>query len=158
MDRGALRRRQAPSYVAWRLCKALTEGWEAFDGNLALKGVDPHGWTLRRLLNAAEAYIYSHAEDEAALERVRLELWAEPGAKAGGRRIGATRPARPAPAEAAEDQDQEAAAPPTAGAGPPPEPPRATPPEGGGGMRRSAAMALMAQVAAEDARFSGPRG
>ncbi|MET9913015.1 hypothetical protein ABZZ74_40665 [Streptomyces sp. NPDC006476] len=31
--------------------------WDAWDGVLALQGVDPHAWPLKRLLNAAEAAV-----------------------------------------------------------------------------------------------------
>ncbi|WP_371558439.1 hypothetical protein OG416_35380 (plasmid) [Streptomyces longwoodensis] len=53
---------------------------------LALKGVDVHQWRLRTLLNAAEAQIYTGAEDEAAVERARAERYAPlPGERAPGR-------------------------------------------------------------------------
>jgi hypothetical protein len=52
------------------------EGWESFDGMLALKGVDPQGWTLRRLLNAAEYHVISSAGDDKERARIIAKLYA----------------------------------------------------------------------------------
>lgn len=84
----------------------------------------------------------SSAVDEAERERLRLELYAPDGTEP-ARRVGATRPSR-----SAEDAP--------AGPGAREAPPR--PPAGpAGGMAAGQARALMAQLAAEDAKFSGRR-
>lgn len=84
----------------------------------------------------------SSAVDEAERERLRLELYAPDGTTP-ERRVGATRPSR-----SAEDA--------SAGRGVQEERPR--PPAGpAGGMAAGQARALMAQLAAEDAKFSGRR-
>ena len=43
---------------------------------LALKGVDPQGWTLRRLLNAAEYHVISSAGDDKERSRLIAKLYA----------------------------------------------------------------------------------
>jgi hypothetical protein len=88
------------------------------------------------MLNAAEAAIYTAAEDDAERARIRAKLYAPPG---GAVRRGARRPG---------------AAPPAGGPGAS-RPERAAPV--GEGMSRSAAQSLMAQLAAEDARLAGGR-
>lgn len=52
------------------------EGWESFDGMLALRGVDPSSWTLRRLLNAAEYQILTSASDEKERAKLHARLYA----------------------------------------------------------------------------------
>ena len=80
----------------------------------------------------------SSAVDEAERERLRMELYAPDGTTP-GRRVGATRPSR-----SSEDG--------TGGPGI-----REVPAGPAGGMAAGQARALMAQLAAEDARFSGRR-
>lgn len=86
------------------------------------------------MLNAAEAAMDSTAEDDAERARNRAKLYAPPtgaGGPRGARRpgAGARRPVRPSPAVAGPgDQD---------------------------GMSWGHAQALMAQLAAEDARLAG---
>ncbi|MCF3960607.1 hypothetical protein [Streptomyces fuscigenes] len=85
------------------------------------------------MLNAAEASIDASAEDDGERTRNRAKLYAPPAGavRRGTQRAGVTRPAT--------------------GASRPSAPP------GQGGMSRSHAQALMAQLAAEDARLAGPR-
>src|SRR5690606_27417883 len=93
VGRRAVRGRQPPFYVVLRICDSIAESWNAWDGNLALQGVDPSAWTLKRMLNAAAAAMDMAAEDDAARERNTARLYAPPrGArKPGG---GGQRPAR----------------------------------------------------------------
>ncbi|GAA3786693.1 hypothetical protein GCM10022226_01020 [Sphaerisporangium flaviroseum] len=46
--------RPAPYHVVVRLCHSIADCWGSWDGQLALRGVDPRSWTFGRLLNAAE--------------------------------------------------------------------------------------------------------
>ena len=47
-------------------------------GVLALQGIDPRTWPLRRLLNAAEVAMMQTAEDDAERSRIRAQLYAPP--------------------------------------------------------------------------------
>jgi hypothetical protein len=90
------------------------------------------------LLNAAEAAIYAAAEDDAERARIRAKIYAPPGGavvRRGARRPGAAPPAAGTPG----------------GSRPGPAAPM------GEGMSRGAAQALVAQLAAEDARLAGGR-
>lgn len=49
--------------------------WDSFDGKLALRGVDPRDWTIRRMLNAAEYQILSSARDEKEAAKLRAKLY-----------------------------------------------------------------------------------
>ena len=69
---------EPPYWVVQRLCAIVVEGWESWEGSLALQGVDPRKWTLRTLLNAAEAAIDQAAEDDAERARNRARLYAPP--------------------------------------------------------------------------------
>ena len=76
MDGRAVQR--TPYWVAYRLCTAASEAWDSWDGSLALAGVDIHSWTLKRLMNAAEAAIYQGCEDQKERDRKHAELYAPP--------------------------------------------------------------------------------
>lgn len=54
------------------------EGWDSFDGQLALKGVDPRDWTLRRMINAVEYQILNSATDEKEAAKLRAKLYTPP--------------------------------------------------------------------------------
>lgn len=88
---GGLRSR-TPSYVTQRLCAALIDAWDTLDGQWALEGVDPHSWTLTRLLRAAEVLLDRLAADDAERERMRAQLYAPPHQRARPTRVpGGTR-------------------------------------------------------------------
>lgn len=57
---------------------------------LALKGVDPSGWSLRRLLNAAEYQILASASDDKERAKLHAKLYAPaPGGPSRSSREGA---------------------------------------------------------------------
>ncbi|WP_369387930.1 hypothetical protein AB5J72_10200 [Streptomyces sp. CG1] len=73
-----LRRWEPPYWVVQRLCASIAESWDSWDGQLALQGIDPRSWTLKRMLNAAEAAMDAAAEDDAERARNRTRLYAPP--------------------------------------------------------------------------------
>lgn len=79
MDDGAVRGRQRPPYyTVQRILASVAEGWDAWEGQLALQGIDPHRWTLRTLINAAEQAMYASAEDDNERRRIQAKLYAMP--------------------------------------------------------------------------------
>ena len=61
---------------------------------LALKGVDPAEWTLRRTLNAVEYHVLSTATDEKEAAKIRSKLYTPPRGE--GRPVRRTPPAQAA--------------------------------------------------------------
>lgn len=79
MGRRAVRRGwEPPYYTVFRLCAQVAAWWDAWDGALALQGIDPHTWPLKRMLNAAEAQLDAGAKDDSERARRRAELYAPP--------------------------------------------------------------------------------
>ena len=56
----------------------MADTWDDWFGQLTLTGVDPRTWDLGQLLAAYEATLRQHSKDEAAWNRTRQALTAEP--------------------------------------------------------------------------------
>ena len=65
-------------WVAFRIVNSVIDSWDAWLGDLALKGVDPRLWDLNQMLAAYEAAVRQGAKDEAEWDRIRSQLYAEP--------------------------------------------------------------------------------
>ncbi|MFE2077129.1 hypothetical protein [Streptomyces misionensis] len=125
---GAVRGWRPPYWGVQRILASVAEGWDAWEGQLALQGVDIHRWMLRTLINAAEQAMYLSAEDDTECKRIEARLYAMP--------VELRRPRRARTrAAAAPEQSQQ------------PEQPQR------GVMTMAGAQALMAQWGAVDARF-----